>query len=523
MSAAVLLSVMAPTVGSASPAPGAKPVARAANDAGAFAAALEEAAPADPVVAAPPARVEMAETAEPVTLTGEGDLAPATDNPVADPGVLPQQTAPSIRFPSLPVVADVSAEGEGEGEGESAAGPDLQAASLEAAPPPVSGDDTAAGLSDERAEASRPAERTRERVPQTESDDDARVPGRSQSAKANEPGPATAETGEVRPRSESGGFDQIVTPVASARAREVAGALSAVIAPVRPGKAAVSSEPVASTIDAGDPAVDDREADARSSVQAPLAAETPRVRDVIDRALARAPAQGPVSAEGPAAKAEPRPAETVASGLISAAAAGSDTGAAGARAELVPAVLPSAVVEEPAAPAPPASISATEARPAEPSQAPGLSTLSRSTVETTAQITAQIARRMEGRSTRFEIALTPDDLGRVDISLDVDADGAIRATLAFDNPVAAAELRGRADELRRQLIEAGFTLSEDALSFSGRDPSAGQGGAFSREGDQRDARAFGAASRLTAEADLSLQTPRWISLNLTPAGVDMKV
>lgn len=172
---------------------------------------------------------------------------------------------------------------------------------------------------------------------------------------------------------------------------------------------------------------------------------------------------------------------------------------------------------------PAGSAPTTDLQSSGPGQTSLLSTLSNAAIQATAQIAAQIVKKLEGRSTRFEMALTPDDLGRVDVSLDIDEDGALRATLAFDNPVAATELRGRADELRRQLMEAGFSLADDALSFAERDPSAGQGGAFDRQTDPRNARAFGAASRLTAEADLSLQTPHWISLSLTPAGVDMKV
>ena len=80
-----------------------------------------------------------------------------------------------------------------------------------------------------------------------------------------------------------------------------------------------------------------------------------------------------------------------------------------------------------------------------------LSTLSHATVETTAHLAAQIARRLDGRSTRFDMVLTPEDLGRVDVSLEIGKDGQLSARLAFDNPAAAADLRGRADELRRQL------------------------------------------------------------------------
>jgi flagellar hook-length control protein FliK len=91
-----------------------------------------------------------------------------------------------------------------------------------------------------------------------------------------------------------------------------------------------------------------------------------------------------------------------------------------------------AVLEEPAAvPTAPGQATASEARAAETTQqtsAPALP--SRVAVETTAQIAAQIVRKLEGRSTRFEMALTPEGLGRVEISLSIEADGALRASMA---------------------------------------------------------------------------------------------
>lgn len=164
---------------------------------------------------------------------------------------------------------------------------------------------------------------------------------------------------------------------------------------------------------------------------------------------------------------------------------------------------------------------------AAPTQAPAaaretaLSQLSRAAVEATAQIAAQILRRLEGRSTRFEMALTPDELGRVDVKLDIDSEGRLNARLAFDNPAAATDLRGRADELRRQLEDAGFHLAEDAFEFTDRDSGSS---AFDRGQDARhgSARAFANASRLNTEIDLA-QPPRWLSLSLTPSGLDMKV
>lgn len=149
------------------------------------------------------------------------------------------------------------------------------------------------------------------------------------------------------------------------------------------------------------------------------------------------------------------------------------------------------------------------------------SQISRASIEATAQIAAQIVRKLEGRSTRFEMALTPDDLGRVDVKLDIDSDGRLAARLAFDNPLAATDLKGRADELRRQLQEAGFQLADNALEFADRDNSSS---AFDRGGDARKGqnRAFAAASRLNAEIDVA-QPPRWMALSLSPSGLDLKV
>lgn len=149
----------------------------------------------------------------------------------------------------------------------------------------------------------------------------------------------------------------------------------------------------------------------------------------------------------------------------------------------------------------------------------GLSTLSRATVETTAQIAAQIQNRLNGRSTRFEMALTPEGLGRVDVSLEIDSDGNLAARLAFDNPAAAAELRGRADELRRQLEQAGLHLEGDALQFTERDPSSG-GHGFSGF----DRKPFARAAALNTEADAaSAAGAVWQPLTLTRDRVDLKV
>lgn len=180
----------------------------------------------------------------------------------------------------------------------------------------------------------------------------------------------------------------------------------------------------------------------------------------------------------------------------------------------------------PAAPAPlapdaaPASSSGAtvETSATGPTRDLGLSQMSRAAIETTAQIAAQIVRRLEGRSTRFDMVLTPDDLGRVDVKLDIDSEGRLAARLAFDNPAAATDLRGRADELRRQLQDAGFQLAHDALDFSERE--AGSGQMFDQRRER--ASAFSARARLGAEED-PIQATAWTPISLTPRGVDLKV
>ncbi|WP_332640036.1 flagellar hook-length control protein FliK [Brevundimonas sp.] len=230
------------------------------------------------------------------------------------------------------------------------------------------------------------------------------------------------------------------------------------------------------------------------------------------------------AADGPASAAA---ASGVRAGAASAAAAG-----AGAQTTPERVVGSTDAAHKAAADIPGSDQPSIDAAPAAESAAPStssstqiretsLSGLSRATIDATAQIAAQILRKLEGRSTRFEMALRPDDLGRVDVKLDIDSEGRLAARLAFDNPIAATDLRGRVDDLRRELEEAGFHLADDAFEFAERD--SGSSG-FDRGQDARHGqnRAFAAASRLNAEIDVA-QPPRWMALSLSPAGVDLKV
>ncbi|WP_162501558.1 flagellar hook-length control protein FliK, partial [Methylobacterium crusticola] len=81
-----------------------------------------------------------------------------------------------------------------------------------------------------------------------------------------------------------------------------------------------------------------------------------------------------------------------------------------------------------------------------------------------------IGMRALAGSNRFEIRLDPVDLGRIDVSLDIDrAHGAVRAHLVVERPETLALLQRDAGSLEQALGQAGFTASDSGLSFSLRD------------------------------------------------------
>ncbi|WP_240454787.1 flagellar hook-length control protein FliK, partial [Caulobacter sp. 17J65-9] len=145
----------------------------------------------------------------------------------------------------------------------------------------------------------------------------------------------------------------------------------------------------------------------------------------------------------------------------------------------------------------------------------------RGSPETVAHLSAEILKKFGERSTRFDVELHPADMGRVDVRLTIEADGRLKAQMAFDNPVAAADLRARADELRRSLEQAGFQVSEDSFSFADRNAG---GGSFEdarqqfAEGGRARARAFRAGEQAASLADAPPVARRAVRL-----GVDVRI
>lgn len=227
-----------------------------------------------------------------------------------------------------------------------------------------------------------------------------------------------------------------------------------------------------------------------------LAAASAPAAPVITAPLAAPPAE-PAKSEAPAKSATapnapaqptakpgsaPAPAEAVktdtAEAVTAVATAGDQGAASGSGSGSNPAAVPAVAAEATAAPvvntaastAPdPVRVAETAAPLVEPPR------IVRGSPETVAKLSADILKKLDGRSTRFELALDPVGLGRVDVKIEIGAHGQISAALSFDNPQAAAELRGRAGDLRHALQQAGFDLPENALSFDLGNQAGGDG------------------------------------------------
>jgi flagellar hook-length control protein FliK len=86
--------------------------------------------------------------------------------------------------------------------------------------------------------------------------------------------------------------------------------------------------------------------------------------------------------------------------------------------------------------------------------------------ETVARLATQIVQTAQGQASQFNLTLHPAELGGVQVKIQVDKNGQVRAALSFDNAQAAADLGAQADELRAQLSQAGFDVADGGLSFS---------------------------------------------------------
>lgn len=148
----------------------------------------------------------------------------------------------------------------------------------------------------------------------------------------------------------------------------------------------------------------------------------------------------------------------------------------------------------------------------------------RATSETIANLTAQIGKKLEGRSTKFDVELTPAGLGQVNIAVEIAASGKMTAAMSFDTPQAAAELRARSHELQRALEQAGFDIS-GGLSF---DVAGDQGRQAQQQQQQNDGaawrgRAFQAVLGTAGEAAETAASAALQYARRSDTGVDIRI
>ena len=91
-----------------------------------------------------------------------------------------------------------------------------------------------------------------------------------------------------------------------------------------------------------------------------------------------------------------------------------------------------------------------------------------------------IKRNFANGVNRFEVRLDPPELGRIDVRLDLNADGRVAAALTVDRPETLDLLQRDARLLQKALQEAGINLEDSNLNFSLRDG----GGQSAEQGDQ---------------------------------------
>jgi flagellar hook-length control protein FliK len=86
-----------------------------------------------------------------------------------------------------------------------------------------------------------------------------------------------------------------------------------------------------------------------------------------------------------------------------------------------------------------------------------------------------IAARAQAGSNQFEIRLSPPELGRIDVQLNVDGSGQVTSHITVDRSDTLQLLQSQLPHLQSALEQAGLTTSDNGLQFSLRDQSfAGQ-------------------------------------------------
>jgi flagellar hook-length control protein FliK len=116
-----------------------------------------------------------------------------------------------------------------------------------------------------------------------------------------------------------------------------------------------------------------------------------------------------------------------------------------------------------------------------------------------AQVAVHVAKAVSEGNDRITIKLSPADLGRIDVRLDIGTDGRIQAVFAADKPGTVEMLQRDARELERSLQDAGLRADSGSLSFNLR-------GEQQQQRDH-DARGFAGAQQTGSGGEMLTEVP----------------
>jgi flagellar hook-length control protein FliK len=298
---------------------------------------------------------------------------------------------------------------------------------------------------------------------------------------------------------------------------------NALPAPTEPQVTPEALKPAPASVEPADLQAASAVLEAMPEAATPATPEAPQTRGDARRAEALARDPGAPGLQGPAASSESGHSNGRSSGDhpqggqfndprtqgVNEARTAAPVETAAAAPSLAAPEAPAPTTAIPSAPAPPPAVQAAQLAAALPV---------RGSPETVAHFAAQLIQKLEGQTTRFDLALNPQSLGRVDVRIEIDRKGLLRAHMAFDTAEAAQQIGGRQAELRAALESAGFDLAEGALSFDVAS-GGGQGGAFAD-------RETGASRRFQTIADAADAAPAAMPSYFTRAaagGVDIRI
>jgi flagellar hook-length control protein FliK len=144
------------------------------------------------------------------------------------------------------------------------------------------------------------------------------------------------------------------------------------------------------------------------------------------------------------------------------------------------------------------------------------------TPHTVAHLAAQIASNVDGKTTRFDVTLNPEGLGKVDVRVEIGAKGDMTAQLNFANADAAAQMQQKAPELQAALQQAGFDPSRTTLSFNSGGGQQGWQDAQNQQQNQGQSAWTGRAfTTLSDQSDEAVIAPSWA--RRASGGVDVRI